>query len=319
MFRPLQVAILGILVAVSLTATAQNTTLKPKPIELIVPMPPGGGTDIVARIVAEDVTRKGTNVIVVNKPGAERSIGTNYVATAPADGYTLLLGGLTDAVMLPLFQYPNLKFNRDLTPISFIASQPAMISVAPDFPANNFKELLALIKSDPKKYSVGSFGRLSTLDAYILFRTISVTPNIVSYKGDPQMLTDIIGGQPLIGINSIAGSRELALAGKIKYLATTADQRLKDFPTVETTLENKISLGQFWHGIYAPPGTDPAVAKRLHDLFNRSVQDPAVQAELARVGYKVSVMSQTQFAKYYQSEFTRYEPTVERVKDIIGK
>jgi len=319
MFQLLKVAIIGILVAMSLAVAAQGITPKIKPIELVVPMPPGGGTDIVARIIADDVTRKGTNIIVINKPGAERSIGTNYVATAPADGYTLLLGGLTDAVMLPLFQYPNLKFNRDLVPISFIASQPAMISVAPDFPANNLKELLALIKSDPKKYSVGSFGRLSTLDAHILYRTIGETPNIVSYKGDPQMLTDIIGGQPLIGINSIAGSRELALAGKIKYLATTADQRLKDFPTIETTLENKISLGQFWHGIYAPPGTDAAVAKRLYNIFNRSVQDPAVQAELSRVGYKVSIMSQTQFANYYQSEFTRYASTVERVKDSLGK
>jgi tripartite-type tricarboxylate transporter receptor subunit TctC len=319
MFRPLQVAILGILVVASLTATAQNTTPKLKPIELIVPMPAGGGTDIVARIIADDVTRKGTPVVVINKPGAERSIGANYVAVAPTDGYTLLLGGLTDAVMLPLFQYPNLKFYRDLTPVSFIASQPAMISVAPSFPANNLTELLALIKSDPKKYSIGSFGRLSTVDAYILYRSTGETPNIVSYKGDPQMLTDIIGGQPLIGINSIAGSRELAIAGKIKYIATSADQRLKDFPTVETTLENKISLGQFWHGIYAPSGTDPVVVKKLHDTFNRSIQDPAVQAELSRVGYKVNVMSQKQFANFYQSEFERYSPVVHRVKKDLEK
>ena len=298
---------------------ALGASSRARPIELIVPMPPGGGTDIVARIIADDVTRKGTPVVVVNKPGAERSIGANYVATAPADGYTLLLGGLTDSIMLPLFKYPNLKFDRDLTPISFLAGQPAMISVAPDFPANNLKELLTLIKSDPKKYSIGSFGRLSTVDAYILYSTIGETPNIVSYKGDPQMLSDIISGQPLIGINSIAGSRDLAIAGKIKYLATTADQRLKDFPTVETTLENKIALGQFWHGVYAPPGTDPLIVKRLHSTFNRSVQDPAVQAELARIGYKVVVMSQKQFVKHYQGEFTRYNPTVDRVRENTEK
>lgn len=282
-------------------------------IQLVVPTAPGGGTDIVARIIADDVTKKGVEVVVFNKPGAERSIAGNYVATAPADGYTLFLGGLSDAVMLPLFRYPNLKFDRDLAPISFLASQPEMISVAPNFPANDLQELLALIKADPKKYSIGSFGKSSTLHAYILYDSIGVKPNIVSYKGDTQMLTDIIGGSPLIGLNSIAGSRELAMAGKIKYIATTADQRLKDFPTVGTVQEFKIVLGQFWHGVYAPAGTDPAVIKRLHEIFNRSVQDPMVKAKLSQIGYKVMPMSQKQFAKFYQSEFDHYEPMVDRV------
>lgn len=286
-----------------------------RPIELVVPTAPGGGTDIVARIIATDVTLKGQPVVVVNKPGAERSIAANYVATADADGYTLFMGSLSDVVMLPLFQYPGLKFNQDLTPISFAASQPAMISVAPDFPANNLKELLSVVKSNPKKYSVGSFGKLSTVDAYILFSSISETPNVVNYKGDTQMLTDIIGGAPLIGINSIAGSRELALAGKIKYIATTSERRLKDFPTVETTEEYKIVLGQFWHGVFAPPGTDPAVAQRLHELFNRSIQDPQVQNKLDKVGYRVIPMSRTKFIKYYRSEFNHYESMVNHIKE----
>jgi tripartite-type tricarboxylate transporter receptor subunit TctC len=313
MFRLLKCAIVGIFAIVSFSVTAQIVNSAANTITLVVPQAPGGGTDIPARILAEAVTKNGITVIVENRPGGERSIGANYVATSVPNGRTLFFGSLSDTVMLPLFKYPNLKFNeKTLIPISYVGSQPFVLTASPDFPANNFKEFLEVIKKDPGRYPIGSFGKTSNLNAYILFDLVGAVPTIINYKGDAPLLVDLAGGSLPIGTNSYAGSRQLAKEKKIKYIAIMSNKREKDFPNVGTTAEYNRFTSYFWNGVYAPEGTDNETVAYLHKLFNQALGDPAVIEKLKAHGYNTKLMSQKQFAQFYQSESDYYRPIVDK-------
>jgi len=281
-------------------------------INLVVPQAPGGGVDIIARIIADKMTQQGTPTIIINKPGAERSIGANFVATSVPNGKTLFVGALGDSVMLPLFKFPGLKFTEStLVPVSYFGQQPSALTASLDFPANNFREFLQVIKENPNKYPIGSFSKSSDLHATILFGLVGAKPNIIPYKGDSPMLIELGGNNLPLGLNSFSGSRELVKNKKVKYIALFSKERHPDFPNVGTVAEyNGWTGGGFWYGIFAPEGTSTSTTSSLHQKFNNALADTDVLKKLVSNGYTVVPKTQEEFAKFYRDEVEYYRPMV---------
>lgn len=290
------------------------TTYANDMVTLVVPVTPGGSTDLLARTIAENMTKQGIPMIVSNKPGAERSIASNYVATANPDGKTLFLGAISDIVLLPLFKYPGLQFNEDtFVPISFLATHPPVITASNNVPANNFKELLELIKKDPKKYQIGSFGKLGVMQANAIFGFAGATPDIINYKGDIPLATDLIGGHIPLGISSIIPVKELAKDGKLKIITMLTDERSKEFPNIGTIYEVNKWSSYFWFGVFAPPGTSPELVKKYNTAFNNALNDEEVKIKLTSLIFKERIMTQPQFAKFYKDQLKFYKPLVDQL------
>ena len=311
MKKKLYTILTAVLLVCSMSTASADT------INLIVPKAPGGGADIVARIVSEKMAPIGNNIIVLNKPGADGAIGANIVATSVPNGKTLFFGSISDTVMLPLFKVPNLKFDENtFIPIAYIGSQPAVLTASLNFPANNFKEFLNVIKDKSKIYPIGSFSKTSDLHANILFGLAGATPELVSYKGDAPMIMDLATNNLSLGMTGLAGSREFAKTKKIKYIAIFSKNRLKDFPEVGTVAEYNGWTGGFWYGIFAPPGTPSDVVKELHQSFNTAINDPVVKEKLENNGLTVKTKTQEEFVKFYQNEFDTFKPIVNSIPKV---
>lgn len=303
------------LILMSLLTVSSFIVYAKEPISLVVPIAAGGGTDILARTIAESMTRNGHPTVVINRPGAERSIGANSVATAQPNGKTLFFGAISDTVLLPLFKYPGLQFNENsFVPIAYLGSIPLVITAKNDFPANNYREFLEVIRKDPSKYPVGSFGKLSVIHAHAVFSVAGVTPSIVNYKGDQPIATDLAGGHLSLGINSISGARAMLADKRIKAIAMLSDDRLEDFPNVGTVKEVSGWTGYAWFGAFAPPGTPRDKVTELHMIFNNALEDPEVKKRMASQGYIFKPKSQAWFEQYYRQQIQLFSSFVERVK-----
>jgi tripartite-type tricarboxylate transporter receptor subunit TctC len=291
----------------ALTFSASATEV----ISLVVPLAPGGATDIIARKLAKQMSDKGTPTIVVNKPGADRIIGTNYAAEATPDGKTLLIGSSSDVVLLPLLNSPLLKFNEDsFIPVSLIGSASPMLTANPGIPANNFKEFLALIKKDPGKYPIGSFGKLTEIQARAIFKMAGAQPTIITYKSDPLESVDIISGVLPFGIQTIPATRQFIESGKIKPIAVLGDRREKQFPKVGTVAEVNGWHSKFWYGVFAPPGTPDWLVKKLNLEITVLMESPEMKAELESLGFDYMFQNQSQFSDFYKQQLKFYRPLV---------
>lgn len=281
------------------------------PITLVVPVSVGGGTDVLARALADGMTRQGTPVVVVNRPGAERSIGANSVATAPSDGKTLFFGAISDTIMLPLYNYPGLQFDEtSFVPVAGVGTLPIALVASNNVPANNFKELLEVIKKDPKKYPIAVAGKVNELNANILWNLVGEKPTPVLYKGDVQMATDIVGDHVPLAMTSLNAVTELHKAGKLKIIAILSD-RSKEVPEVGTIGEvYKGWTSQYWFAIFAPPGTPKPVTAKIHTAVNKALADPNVKRVLSEQQYKEMVMTQPQFATFFKNQVEYYQKQV---------
>lgn len=286
-----------------------------EPIQIVVSVAPGGGTDILARIVAESVTRQGNPAVVINRPGADRVIATNHVATSKPDGKTVLFGGMSDTVLLPLFNPPGLQFNENsLVPITYFASMPFIVTVRNNFPANNVPELIETIKKNPSKYLVGVTGKASEIPAIEIFKTVGATPTIIPYKGDAQMAADLIGGHIDIGIILISSVKNLIKDNKIKPIAVLGENRDLDLPTITTMKEYNGIVAVTWWGIFAPPNTDEDTIKELHNIFHDAAQDIELQKRVSAQRYTMRSMSQESFVRFYRQQIRFYKPLINQIK-----
>ena len=284
-------------------------------VTLVVPLAPGGATDILARQLAKKMTDNGTPTIVLNKPGADRIIGANYVAEAAPDGKTLFIGSSSDVVLLPLFKSPLLKFDENtFIPVAPLASASPALTANPKIPANDFKEFLALIKKDPTKYPIGSFGKLTDLQVYALFKMAGVSPTIIQYKSDPLESADIISGVLPFGIQTIPATKEFVKGGQIKYIALLNDHREKQFPKVGTVADVNGWHSKFWYGVFAPAGTPDWMVKKYNAEISAIVNSPDMQEFLTVNGYNSFSMNQTEFTNHYKQQLKFYQPMVAEFK-----
>jgi tripartite-type tricarboxylate transporter receptor subunit TctC len=288
-----------------------------KPIKVIVPATPGGTSDILMRALAPRLQEAlGKPIIIEYKPGAATNIGTDFVAKAAPDGYTLLINGLPLSTSPALFS--NLPFNpqKDLTPVIEIATITNVVTVHPSVPANTLKELVELIKASPGKFNhgtpgVGSSGFLSA-ELFNLKAGTKITH--IAYQGNAQATTDHIGGVLQVGFVNLPVALQFVKAGKLKALAVTSSKRTDLFPGVPTVAE---ALGveydlSGWFGLVAPAKTPPEIIARLQHEVNLALKDPAIIEVIKSAGADVVGGSSADFG-------ARMRFDAERLTDVIRR
>ncbi len=264
-----------------------------KPLTLVVPYPPGGATDTVARIVAKGLAQRlGQNVIVDNKAGAGTAIGAGLVAQAAADGYTLLISSNTTFTVNPALK-SKLPYDaqKSFESIGLIGSSPLVLLANPAVPAQSVKELVALAKSQAGKLSYGSFGGGTTshLAGEMFKLEAGVDILHVPYKGSAPAMTDLIGGQVALTFDTNVAALPMLKAGKVKALAVTSAKRSPSLPQVPTVAESGYPGFEMvpWITIVAPRGLPPAVAQALGKALGDTVADAATRADLEKAGVDV--------------------------------
>ncbi len=253
-----------------------------KPIRIIVPATPGGTSDIFARAIALKLQDSlGKPVLVEYKPGAATNIGTDYVAKSAPDGYTLLINGITLSVNPVLYSSLPFSPTKDLAAITEVASLMNVVTVHPSIPANNMKELVALIKKDPGKMNYGTPGVGSSgyLSAELLAMKTGAKVTHVAYQGNAQATTDHIGGTLQVGFVNLPVALQFVKAGKLKALAVTSSKRsplLPDVPTVAEALGLPDYELNGWFGLLAPAKTPPEIIARLQEETAKALKDPGL-------------------------------------------
>jgi tripartite-type tricarboxylate transporter receptor subunit TctC len=287
-----------------------------KPIKLIVPFPPGGGTDFFARTIAQKLqeTQKWT-VIVENRSGAGGNVGVDAAAKAPADGYTIVLGQTSNLAVNPSL-YPKLPYDpiKDLTPIVLVASSPVIIVSASDSTLTSFNEVMAKSKANPSGLIMGSPGNgtVAHLSSELLQKEANIRFQHVPYRGSAAAINDLIGGSINLFMASIPTALGQINSGKLRALAVTSEKRSGILPNVPTLAE--LGLKNFetitWFGFLAPSGTPADLIKTLNTEINKVLSMPDVQAKLKSEGGEVLGGTQEQFAKLLRSEITRWAKVV---------
>ena len=298
--------------AVARIASAQS--YPSKPLRFVVGFPPGGGADIVVRIMAPWLAeRLGQPVIVENKPGAASNISIQAVASAPPDGHTLLFVAASAAVNVSLFD--NLPFDllRDIAPVSGLIDFPLVMVANNSLPAKNIAEFIAYAKSGTAGINVGSFGTGSTshVAGELLKMMTGINMVHVPYRGGAPMLADLIGGQIQVAFDVLTGSLAHIRAGNVRALgvagATRADA-LPDVPTIGSAVPGYEANS--WCGVGVPRGTPPDVIARLNREINAGLADPVVKARLVEVATTPIFYTPEKFGTYMASEVGKWGKVV---------
>jgi len=281
-----------------------------RPIKIVVPFTPGGGNDVYAREIAQKLTeRMGQPVIVDNRPGAGGNIGADFVAKAAPDGYTLLLAqnGLT---MAPLVSKNiTYDFNKDLTPIGIGATLPLGIAVATSLPIKNVAELIAYAKKNAGKLSYGTPGIGTPHHLFTEFFLYSTGTQMVHipYKGAAGMLTDLISNQVQVVFGALNSMLPHHASGKIRIIALGAPPRnpiLKDMPTATETIPGYEAV--YWFGLMAPGGTPEAILNKLSEVQRLIVSTPEVRERLAIAGFDINTTNPKEMRKLMSAEYEKW-------------
>ena len=279
---------------------------------IVVPFAPGGATDIVARLVADELTRRwGTVVVVENKPGAGGGIGTEFVARSKADGHTLLLGTQTALTVNPsLVRKLGYNVERDFAPITQLASTPLVLLASHKSGARNVQELIAAIKSKPDAISYGTSGNATSqhLTTLMLLSRIGGKAVHVPYKGSSQSLVDLAGNQIDMQFDNMATALAFARNGQAKALAVTSLARSDLQPGLPTLAESGLPGFEAvtWLGLLAPAGTPALLVSWLNREVVASLESPSVKARLAAQGFSPKPMSPEGFRKFIQDETWKF-------------
>ena len=275
------------------------------PVELVVPYPPGGNSDIIGRVIGKELAEAlGQPVIVENKPGAAATIGTAFVAKAKPDGYTLLLGDIATHALNKLAM-PNLSYDprKDFVPVSQITSVSLFLVVNPRHAVSNVAEFIALARKEPGKLAYASGG--NGTPSHLAMESLRAIPGIdllhVPYKGSAPALNDVMAGQVDVMIDGAAAP--LVKGGKLKLLGVTG-QRSPAFPDAPTLAESGVPGYSFtsWHGLFAPAGTPKPIVDRLAQEVQRIIQKPDVKARFEQLGISLTASSPDAFAKFIDDQ-----------------
>lgn len=288
-------------------------------ITLIVPWAPGGSTDILARLLADYLTRSlGQTVIVDNKAGASGNIGSNLVAKAKPDGYTLLVGSMsTHAMNQALFASMPFEPVDDFTPISLVAFVTNTLVINPKIPVNNVAELIAYAKANPKKLNFASAGAGSTnhISAVLFELAAGVQMTHIPYKGGAPAVLDTVTGQTEVLFGAGTQTLPHVKSGKLKLLAVTENARspqLPDTPTVAETLPGyELAV---WYGAFGPKDMPKEITERLSTEINRIVALPEVRSKMAAIGVEVVSSTPASFAKTLQQDAAKYTKLIRELK-----
>ena len=287
-----------------------------KPIKLLVPFPPAGGTDTLSRAIAQSISNNTKWVIVVeNKPGAGGNIGLDAAAKSPPDGYTIAMGQTSNLAVNPTL-YSNLPFDplKDFAPIALISSQPLIVVVSAASPYKTLRDLVEAARQNPGKINMASAGNgtIGHIGGEIFQRRAGIKMTHVPYKGAGPAVTDLIGGsvETFFGNSQSVGG--LVSGGRLRPLAVTAPKRLANFPDVPTVAE--LGYPGFeaatWSGLVAPAGTPKPIVDRLNAEANRALGNSEMKAKLAEDGSTPLGGTPEQFAAFIKSEHAKWGAAV---------
>jgi tripartite-type tricarboxylate transporter receptor subunit TctC len=312
------VGLLGIAVVAVTAATwfVSRQTYPARPITVVVPFPAGGPSDVVARVVTDQMGKiLGQSLIIENVGGGGGTIGSARVAAAHPDGYTLLAGSMGSHVSAPVLT-PNVKYDseRDFVPIGFTAQSPAVIVARKDFPATDLREFVDYLKKngDRVKQAHGGIGASSHMACLLFAAQADVKPALVAYRGTAPALNDLIGGHVDFFCEQVVSVAPQIAAGTIKAYAVSSSERLPTLPDVPTAKDKGLDYQMsIWAGIFAPKGTPKAVVDKLAAALDRTLDDPTVAAKLADLGGSIPSKSErtpAKFGSFVQAEIARWSP-----------
>ena len=292
---------------------AQEKPYPSKPVKIIVPYAPGGPNDIVARILAEKLQQlNGTPFIVENKAGGGSNIGAEFVARAPADGYTYLIAATSHAINMTLFGVEKAKYNllTDLMPVSMIMTGPLVLVTKPDTPAKNLKELVAMAKARPGQLSFASSGNGASthLGGEMLNIAAGIKTIHIPYRGSGPALTDVMGGQTTYMLDTMLSAMPFVTSGKLKALATTGKKRSPVLPDVPTVAEQGYPNFEAvaFIGMMAPARTPPEMVNKINADLKTILDTAEVRGRLSVQGFNAQWMKPADFGDYLKKEVPKW-------------
>ena len=303
---------LAVIACVLVAGNAFAQAYPSKPVRMIVGFPPGGGTDVVARVISQKLTEWwGQAVTVENRAGATGTIGADAVAKSTPDGYTLIMGHVNSHAIAPNL-FAKLPYDpiKDFAAAAYVGYVPNVLAVHPSIPAKSVKELVALLKANPGKYNYASSGNGSTQHlAGEMFKQLTGTSIVhVPYKGSGDAIKDLLAGVVAMNFDTMPPVMPHVQAGKLHGLAISTPRRLPQLPDVPTFVEEGI-IGfdvANWYGVMAPAGTPREIVAKLNADINKAMQAPEVRARLEGVGTQLREQSAAEFEAYMKAEVAKY-------------
>jgi len=316
MLKSLMAAVVAVVAITSAAAQDYPT----RPIRLVVSFGPGGGADIVGRILGQSLQEKlGQPVVIENKPGAAGTIGNEVVARAEKDGYTL--GIMTAGQIIAAVMNKSLRYDTATAfePIAMVATASLIMVTRPDFPASNVKELIAAAKAEPGKINVASpgFGATQHMSAELFKQVAGINMTAVQFRTSPEAITAVLGKQVDVLFDTVQAVLGQIQAGQLKPLAVTGKERFPVVPNVPTAIESGLVPGYdvtTWYGFFAPRGTPPQVIAKLNKALNEAIKDDAVRERLIKAGVTVKGSTPEEFGKFMASELARWD----KVREAAG-
>jgi tripartite-type tricarboxylate transporter receptor subunit TctC len=293
-------------------ATAQSWPTKP--IKLIIPFVAGGTTDILGRLLAQQLTKDlGQNVIVENKGGAGGNIAAEFVAQAPADGYTIMLASGSMLTVNPsLYKKLPVNYSKDFVNITNVASGPMLLSVSNKIPVKNLNEFITYAKTKDLNFGSAGIGSQVHMAAENLTYSANIPATHVPYKGESAAINDLVSGQIDFMVGNLTAATGFAKAGQIKPIAVTSAKRVKQLPDVPTVAESGIpgfeSTG--WFGLIAPANTPKVITDKIYDATVKAVKSDAMQKSLELNGLSPVVNSQKDFDAQIKAELANWEKVI---------
>ena len=302
--------------ALAALASLADEPYPSKPIRLIVPFPPSGGTDVLSRGMAQAMSFDTKWTLVIdNKPGAGGNIGLDLVAHAPADGYTLGMGQTANLAVNPAL-YSKMTFDplKDFAPVMLVSSQPLILVVAAGSPYRTLADLVAAAKKDPGKINMASPGNgtIGHIGGILFQHRAGIAMTHVPYKGAGPAVTDLMGGSVDCYFGNSQAVGGLVTGGRLRPLAVTSPERLASFPNVPTVAESGYPgfEAATWSGLVAPAGTPPAIVAKLNTAASRALASPAMQKQLADEGSTSLGGTPEQFASFLKAEHAKWGAAV---------
>jgi tripartite-type tricarboxylate transporter receptor subunit TctC len=286
-----------------------------RPVRLIVPFAPGGGTDINARILSEPIgAALGQTIVIDNRPGAGSSLGSALAARANPDGYTLLLGTISLTINPAIYKELPFDARRDLVAITRVSDQPSILVVQPSFPSRTFKDFLALARAEPGKFTFGSagIGTGSHLATTLLALKTGTKMLHVPFKGTGPALNALLSGEISVYMSTFASALPHVKQGRLRPYAVTTVYRAEPLPDVPTLQEEGVQDFEYaaWYGMFAPTGTPPRVIDRIYNATIGALKDPQVLHLYKAQGLNATPTTRAEFAKYIDAEREKWAGVV---------
>src|SRR6185312_6909246 len=316
MFPKLKPILFALAACMFFVGGAARAAYPDRVIKIVVPFAPGGGTDLVARTLAQEMAKDlGVSVIIENKPGAGTIIGTQAVAASEGDGYTLLMGTFANAVNPGLYAQLPYDQHRDLTPVALIARSFSIVVVNPKSQIKSIADLIAAAKADPDKLSYGTYGTGTSahLAGELFKHMANVNLTTVPYKGSAPAITDLIGGQIQVMFTTVASAAALVEAGQLRALAVTSAERSPAFPNLPTVAEAGVPGydAEAWYGLFVPAKTSSEIVERLNKAAATAVKAEAFKKLGVNEGLVMVEKPPGELERYFREEEDRWRKVIQ--------